>query len=163
MAAIIGMDSETVLNVTKDIKDVFVANYNSPVQIVITGDKEQINNNLDKFKEAGAKRVIPLSVSGAFHSPFMKPAGETFESYIKDFEFKDTKTPVFTNIDAEETYSGEAMQRKLPKQIYSSVMWTQTINNIMKKGITEFIEAGPGKVLSLLVRGLFPKTIASAP
>ncbi len=148
MAAVLGLDNETVINITKDLNNVYVANFNSPGQVVITGSKEEINNNLDKFKEAGAKRVIPLAVSGAFHSPMMKNAGEKFADFVKDFKFNNVEIPVYTNIDAQETYAGEEFRNKLSKQIYSSVMWTQTINNMILKGVTNYIELGPNKVLA---------------
>ena len=148
MAAVIGLDNDTVINLTNDMNNVFVANFNSPGQVVITGGKEEINANLDKFKEAGAKRVLPLAVSGAFHSPLMKTAGDEFVNFVEKFEFNDTQTPVYTNVDAEATTIGEKFRNKLPKQICSSVRWTQTIENIQKEGITDFIEIGPGKVLA---------------
>lgn len=148
MAAVIGLDNETVINLTKEIDNVYVANFNSPGQVVITGGKEEINNNLDKFKEAGAKRVLPLAVSGAFHSPLMNSASEKFEQFVNDFEFNDTQISVYKNVDAEPATKGNEFRNELPKQICSSVRWTQTINNIEKEGITNFIEIGPGKVLA---------------
>ena len=148
MAAVLGLDNETVINLTKEMNNVYVANFNSPGQVVITGDKEQINANLDKFKEAGAKRVLPLAVSGAFHSPLMQSAGDEFVNFVQKFEFNNTEVPVYTNVDAEATTNGEEFRNKLPKQICSSVRWTQTIENIQKEGITDFIEIGPGKVLA---------------
>lgn len=148
MAAVLGLDNETVINLTKTMSNVYVANFNSPGQVVITGDKEEISSNLDKFKEAGAKRVIPLSVSGAFHSPLMSSAEKEFEEYVKEFTFNDSRVPVYTNVDAKRETSGKEFCNKLPKQITSSVLWTQTINNIMSEGINEFIEIGPGRVLA---------------
>ena len=148
MAAVIGLDNETVIALTEQIEGVYVANFNSPGQVVITGDKEAINASMDKFKEAGAKRVLPLAVSGAFHSPLMKKAGNAFIDFVKDFDFNNANVPVYTNVDAKETTMSEEFRAKLPEQIYSSVCWTQSINNIAEKGITNFIEIGPGKVLA---------------
>ena len=148
MAAVLGLDNETVINLTKEMNSVYVANFNSPGQVVITGDKEEINANLDKFKEAGAKRVLPLAVSGAFHSPLMQSAGNDFVDFVSQFEFNNTNIPVYTNVDATATVQGEEFRNKLPKQICSSVQWTQTIENIQQEGITDFIEIGPGKVLA---------------
>ncbi len=148
MAAVLGLDNETVIKITETMNNVYVANFNSPGQVVITGNKEEINNNLDKFKEAGAKRVLPLAVSGAFHSPLMSSAGEEFINFVNQFDFNNTEIPVYTNVDAEATVNGDEFKNKLPKQICSSVRWTQTINNIEKEGITDFIEIGPGKVLA---------------
>lgn len=148
MAAVIGLDNETVISLTEQIDGVYVANFNSPGQVVITGDKDAINGSLDKFKEAGAKRVLPLAVSGAFHSPLMREAGNTFVDFVKDFEFNNATVPVYTNVDASATVQAEDFRAKLPEQIYSSVRWTQSINNIVEEGITNFIEIGPGKVLA---------------
>ena len=148
MAAVIGLDNETVISLTEQIEGVYVANFNSPGQVVITGDKDAINGSLDKFKEAGAKRVLPLAVSGAFHSPLMKEAGNAFVEFVKDFEFNNATVPVYTNVDANATTKAEEFRAKLPEQIYSSVLWTQSINNIVEEGITNFIEIGPGKVLA---------------
>ena len=148
MAAVIGLDNETVISLTEQIDGVYVANFNSPGQVVITGDKDAINGSLDKFKEAGAKRVLPLAVSGAFHSPLMREAGNTFIDFVKDFEFNNATVPVYTNVDASATVQAEDFRAKLPEQIYSSVRWTQSINNIVEEGITNFIEIGPGKVLA---------------
>ncbi len=148
MAAVLGLDNDTVINITKKLNNVFVANFNSPGQVVITGDKNEITNSIDKFKEAGARKVIPLSVSGAFHSPLMKSASDSFIDFVKEFTFNNAKIPVYTNVDAELTINGEELRNKLPLQICSSVRWTQTINNIIQSGITDFIEIGPGKVLA---------------
>ena len=156
MAAILGLTDETVINIVKTLNNVYVANYNSPGQVVITGNKGEINNNIDKFKEAGAKRVIPLAVSGAFHSPMMKQASEKFVDFVKQFEFKNSKVFVYTNVDAKAETNGEEFRNKLPKQICSSVLWTQTINNIVNNGITNFIEIGPGKVLAGLNKKINP-------
>ena len=148
MAAVLGLDNETVIKLTNEMNNVYVANFNSPGQVVITGDKEEITTNLDKFKEAGAKRVLPLAVSGAFHSPLMQSASDSFVDFVSEFDFNNTEVPVYTNVDATATVNGEEFRNKLPKQICSSVQWTQTIENIQKDGITDFIEIGPGKVLA---------------
>ena len=148
MAAVLGLDDDVVIKLTEKIDNVTVANFNSIGQVVITGSKDAINNSINIFKEAGAKRVIPLAVSGAFHSPFMREAGNLFVEFIKDFNFNNAKIPVYTNVDANPTVNSDEFISKLPMQIYSSVCWTQTINNIVKTGVTNFIEIGPGKVLA---------------
>lgn len=148
MAAVIGLDDETVIKLTQEIEGVYVANFNSNGQVVITGDKDAINNSIEKFKAAGAKRVLPLAVSGAFHSPLMKEAGNSFVDFIKEFNFNNANVNVYTNVDATATTKAEDFIEKLPRQISSSVCWTQTINNIANEGITDFIEIGPGKVLA---------------
>ncbi len=148
MTAVLGLSDEAVINITKELENVYVANFNSPGQVVITGDKSAIEASLAIFKEKGAKRVIPLAVSGAFHSPLMKNAGNEFTNFVKTFTFNNANIPVFTNVDASKTLNGEEFREKLPEQIYSSVLWTQIINNITNSGITNFIEIGPGKVLA---------------
>ena len=157
MAAVLGLDNETVINVAGQLNNVYVANFNSPGQVVITGSREEINNSIDKFKAAGAKRVLPLAVSGAFHSPFMKDAGFKFKDFINQFIFNNANIPVYTNVDAEVTINAGEFQNKLPLQISSSVLWTQTINNIAADGITNFIEIGPGKVLAGLNKKINPE------
>ena len=157
MAAVLGLDNDSVISCVSKLKNVYVANFNSPGQVVITGDKDEIQNSTEFFKEAGAKRVIPLSVSGAFHSPLMMTAGEIFIDFVNQFNFNNSQVPVYTNVDAEKTFNGEEFKNKLPKQIYSSVLWTQTINNIVNDGITNFIEIGPGKVLAGLNKKINPE------
>ncbi len=157
MAAVLGLDNDSVISCVSKLKNVYVANFNSPGQVVITGDKDEIQNSIEFFKEAGAKRVIPLSVSGAFHSPLMMTAGEIFIDFVNQFNFNNSQVPVYTNVDAEKTFNGEEFKNKLPKQIYSSVLWTQTINNIVNDGITNFIEIGPGKVLAGLNKKINPE------
>lgn len=152
MAAVIGLSDKEVIDITNNIDNVYVANFNSPGQVVITGDKEAITNNLDRYKEAGAKKVIPLAVSGAFHSPLMKEAANEFTDFVNHFEFRNTNIPVYTNVDATAEYTGLSFREKLPRQIYSSVMWTQTINNILNSKVNDFIEVGPGKILAGLNR-----------
>ena len=157
MAAVLGLSDETVIDIINNIENVYVANFNSPGQVVITGDKTAIESSLEVFKTKGAKRVIPLAVSGAFHSPLMKNAGNEFVNFVKNFTFNNAKLPVYTNVDANKTLNGEEFREKLPKQIYSSVLWTQIINNITSSGITNFIEIGPGKVLAGLNKKINPE------
>ena len=157
MAAVIGLPDQTVIDITNGINNVYVANFNSPGQVVITGDKDAITNHLDNYKEAGAKKVIPLAVSGAFHSPLMQEAAREFEDFVKHFEIKNSYIPVYTNVDAKSETQGDIFKEKLPKQIYSSVLWTQTINNILNTGVNNFIEIGPGKVLAGLNRKINPE------
>ena len=156
MAAVIGLDAGTVNTVLNKLDNVYAANFNSPAQVVITGEKEAVNSSFDKFKEAGAKKVIPLAVSGAFHSPLMKEAGQRFSEFIKQFEFNNADAPVYTNVDGCAETSGAVFKAKLSEQIYSSVLWTKTINNMMLKGITDYIEIGPGRVLAGLNKKINP-------
>lgn len=148
MAAVLGLDDSTVKSLVEELENVYVANFNYPGQVVITGDKDAINNSIDKFKSAGAKKVIPLAVSGAFHSPYMEEAGKLFDEYVKQFILNNADKPVYTNVDAFSTTFAEDFMNKIPKQIYSSVLWTDTINNMINDGIVDFIELGPKSVLS---------------
>lgn len=148
MAAVLGLSDEAVNSIVEEIDNVYVANYNCNGQVVITGDKEAINNNIDKIKSAGARRVLPLAVSGAFHSPYMKQAGIMFDEYVKQFVLSNAKNPVYTNVDASATTLSEDFQAKMSKQIYSSVLWTDTINNMINDGIVDFVELAPKSVLA---------------
>ena len=155
MAAVLGLSEEDILKGTEELSAagiISVANYNCPGQIVITGEKDLISRSEEVFKKLGAKRVIPLAVSGGFHSQLMGTAAEKFSEIIKDIEFKDAKIPVYENIDGMKVLSGTELKYRLPKQIYSSVMWTQTIENMVLDGVNTFVEIGAGKVLSGLVK-----------
>ena len=150
-----------VLNATDDqIKEalekankdgyVDVANYNSPSQLVITGEADAVKKAGEYLQEMGVKRVIPLAVSGAFHSMLMKDASEKFAEFIADMDIKNAQIPVITNVDAEITT--ENFKPKMSKQICSSVFWTQTIQKMIENGVEIFVELGNGKVLSGLNR-----------
>lgn len=127
-----------------------VANYNSPSQVVITGETEAVKKAGEYLQEMGVKRVIPLAVSGAFHSMLMKNASEKFAEFVADMEIKNAQIPVITNVDAEITT--ENFKPKMSKQICSSVYWTQTIQKMIENGVEIFVELGNGKVLSGLNR-----------
>lgn len=151
MAAVLGLDDEKLLDCLKEASSVgyvAVANYNCPGQIVITGEEEAMKKASELLSAAGAKRVMPLAVSGAFHSELMKGASEEFAKYLEGFDLNDASIPVVTNVDAELTTKAEDFKSKMPQQIYSSVYWTQTIQKMIKEGVDTFIEIGPGKVLA---------------
>jgi len=150
MAAVMKIDDQKVEDICKEYDKVVPANYNCPGQLVISGDKEQMQKVIEKIKEKGG-RVIPLNVSGAFHSPLMKDAAKKFRSTLDSVSFKDSKIALYSNVDALPVSNGHERDL-LEKQIYSSVKWTQTINNMIKDGFTTFIEVGPGKVLTGLVK-----------
>lgn len=157
MTAVIGMSKEAILDTIEKIDGmVSVANYNSPAQIVITGEAEAVAKANEALKEAGAKRVIPLPVSGGFHSKLMENASVKFSEILDDCEIKDAKIPVFTNVDAEPTTSAIRFKAKMTAQIYSSVMWTQTIEKMAEDGVDTIVEIGPGKVLAGLVKKINP-------
>ena len=157
MTAVIGMSKEAILDTIEKIDGmVSVANYNSPAQIVITGEADAVAKANDALKEAGAKRVIPLPVSGAFHSMLMEEASVKFSEILDDCDIKDAQIPVFTNVDAEPTTAAIRFKAKMTAQIYSSVMWTQTIEKMAADGVDTIVEIGPGKVLAGLVKKTNP-------
>ena len=160
MAAVLNASEEQLRAGLKEgskVGYVDVANYNSPAQVVITGDENAVKAASDYMLANGVRRVVPLAVSGAFHSKFMENAGHEFASFISDVELNDASIPVVTNVDAEPTTNSSDFREKMPKQIYSSVHWTQTIEKMVSDGVEIFIEIGPGKVLA----GLIKKTDAS--
>lgn len=160
MAAVLGCDTEKIIKCLKKTSSagyVAVANYNSPEQVVITGEDEAVKIMAELLSSAGAKRVIPLAVSGAFHSEKMKGAAEEFAKYLEEFSLNDAQIPVITNVDAEITAKADDFKSKMPQQIYSSVYWTQTIQKMIEEGVDTFIEIGPGKVLAGLNKKINPE------
>ena len=170
MSASKGGSMAAILNASEDVLKaglkegskigyVDVANYNSPAQVVITGDEAAVKTAGDYILANGARRVVPLAVSGAFHSKFMQEAGAEFAEFIEDVDLNDSSIPVVTNVDAELTTSAEDFRTKMPKQIYSSVHWTQTIQKMVESGVDTFIEIGPGKVLAGLNKKIAPEAV----
>ena len=153
MTAVLNATDEQIKEALAKAKEdgyVDVANYNSPSQVVITGEAEAVKKAGEYLQEMGVKRVIPLAVSGAFHSLLMQSASEKFADFIQDMDIKDAQIPVITNVDAEITT--ENFKPKMSKQICSSVYWTQTIQKMIENGVEIFVELGNGKVLSGLNR-----------
>ena len=136
-----------------------VANYNSPAQVVITGDENAVKAASDYMLANGVRRVVPLAVSGAFHSKFMENAGHDFASFFSGIELNDASMPVITNVDAELSTNSADFREKMPKQIYSSVHWTQTIQKMVEEGVEIFVEIGPGKVLAGLNKKIAPEAV----
>ena len=134
-----------------------VANYNSPVQVVITGDSDAVKATSDYLLANGVRRVVPLAVSGAFHSKYMENAGKEFAGFVSELALNDAKMPVITNVDATETLNADDFKSKMPRQISSSVHWTQTIQKMVQEGVDTFIEIGPGKVLAGLNKKIAPE------
>jgi len=153
MAAILGMDADGVATALAElgIDSIDVANFNSPRQIVISGLKADIEAYAPKLEERGAQRVVILSVSGAFHSRYMKPAAEEFEAFLAGFSFGSLKIPCIANCSAQ-PYTDESIAPNLVTQMYSSVRWMDTVKSLRKQGADNFVEVGPGKVLSGLAR-----------
>ena len=131
---------------------VSIANYNCPGQIVISGEAAAVEAAAAALKEAGAKRVLPLKVSGPFHSAMLKPAGEKLLEVLKDVEVHDPQIPYVSNTTAEFVTSGDQVKDLLGKQVYSSVRWEQSIEKMIQAGADTFIEIGPGRTLSGFMR-----------
>jgi len=155
MSAIIGLNANTLSEVLKEASEigyVDAANYNTPEQTVITGEENAVAKANELALANGAKRAIPLAVSGAFHSALMKDAATEFEATVNITEINNAKFPVVTNTDAQPTINAEDFRNKMSKQIYSSVKWVQTLNYLKEQGVDTFIEIGPSKVLTGMVR-----------
>lgn len=148
---------EEALKEASQVGYVDVANYNSPAQVVITGDEAAVAKAGELLLAKGARRVVPLAVSGAFHSKFMENAGHEFESFVSELELNNAQIPVVTNVDASATTESSDFRAKMPKQIYSSVHWTQTIQKMASEGVEIFVEIGPGKVLAGLNKKIAPE------
>lgn len=152
MAAIVGLDDATVESVCDSIDGVVPANYNCPGQLVISGSVEGIDKACEVLTEKGAKRAIKLSVSGAFHSPFMEPARAELAKAIEETNFSAPVCPVYQNVTASAETDPATIKKNLVAQLTSSVRWTQTLQNMIAAGAQEFVEVGPGKVLQGLIR-----------
>ena len=161
MAAVLNASEEQLkagLQEGSKVGYVDVANYNSPAQVVITGDENAVKAASDYLLASGVRRVVPLAVSGAFHSKFMENAGHEFEGFVSSLELNNASIPVITNVDASATTENSDFRVKMPIQIYSSVHWTQTIEKMVSDGVEIFVEIGPGKVLAGLNKKIAPET-----
>lgn len=153
MAAVLGLDDTIVEDICAAIDGVVVAaNYNCPGQLVISGEVEAINKACEALKEAGAKRALVLPVGGAFHSPMMEPAREELATAIQNTTFNTPNCPVYQNVTASAVTDKNEIQANLISQLTSPVKWTQSVQQMIADGATEFIEVGPGKVLQGLVK-----------
>lgn len=153
MAAIIALPDSTVEEICAKVPGtVIAANYNSDGQVVISGEEEAVRQACVLLKEAGAKRALPLGVSGAFHSPLMEPAREELAEAISRTAFRTPKCPVYQNVTALPTTDPELIRENLLKQLTSPVRWTQTVRNMLEAGADHFLEIGPGTVLQGLVK-----------
>lgn len=152
MAAIVGLNSDKVTEILVDhhLSNIGIANYNSLLQIVISGKKDEIKATEPLFISAGAILFMPLKTSGAFHSPYMKPVEDEYANFIQSFQFAAPRIPVIANLNAK-PYEPDYIKSNLINQISSSVRWTQTIQYLLAKGETVFTEIGPGKVLTGLI------------
>jgi [acyl-carrier-protein] S-malonyltransferase len=151
MAAILGLDEAKLAEVCKQ-SDTVMANINSPGQIVISGAAENVTKAMAMATAAGASRAVPLQVSGAFHSPLMQPAVEGMTKYLGATKFNNPSIPVIGNVTALPLTTTEEVKTELKKQLTSPVQWQRTIEYMTQKGVSTFIEIGPGKVLTGLIR-----------
>lgn len=162
MAAVIGMDRETIAAALDGASGVWVANDNAPGQVVLSGTHAGIEWATGALSAAGARRIVPLSVAGPFHSPLMTPAGETFTEVLAGISFGDARIPVVQNTAPEPTRDASAIKQRLQSQIVSPVRWTETMDALVAEGISVLVEAGPGSVLTGLARrrdGLTPLAV----
>lgn len=156
MAAVLGLDRSALEEITESITNsghvVAAANFNCPGQIVISGSKEGVEKAAEQLKEKGAKRVIPLNVSGPFHSPLMQPAAEKLREVLNGANISSSRVPVIANVDAKPATSAEVIKENLVKQLYSPVLWEDSVNTLLEAGVDTFIEIGSGTVLSGLIK-----------
>lgn len=152
MAAVLGMTGEAIEKVVDEIDGVTIANYNCPGQIVITGWKESVEKASEALKEAGAKRVLPLNVSGPFHSPMLTEAGKELGQVLENVELSPLQIPYVTNVTAEYVRDISETKELLAKQVASSVRWQQSVENMIADGVDTFVEIGPGRTLAGFMR-----------
>lgn len=153
MAAILGLDDETVEKVCAQVEEVVVAaNYNCPGQLVISGSIEGVDKACALLTEAGAKRALKLNVGGAFHSPLMEPAKVELQTAIEETEIKAPVCPIYQNVDAKSYTDPTQIKANLIAQLTGAVRWTQTVQQMLADGAEAFVEVGPGNVLQGLVK-----------
>ncbi|MFW5785743.1 MAG: ACP S-malonyltransferase [bacterium] len=150
MIAVMGLDLDTIRRTLEDndFSDAFPSMANSPVQTVVSGTAEGLTRAQDILKEAGAKRVIPLKVSGPFHTPLMEDARKEFEKAVRDVTFADPKIPVYSNVTGDLISSGSEAQELCLRQLITTVMWTKEEESLLRDGPGRLLEVGPGTVLS---------------
>lgn len=152
MAAVLALETDKIEEVLRNIEGVQIANYNCPGQIVISGKTESVEEASVKLKEAGAKRVIMLKVSGPFHSGMLEEAGKRLYIELERISISDPVIPYVSNVTAEYVRASEQVKTLLKEQVYSSVKWQQSVEAMLKDGVDTFIEIGPGKTLSGFIK-----------
>ncbi len=157
MAAVLGLDAAAIEQICGETaeqtgKEVSIANYNCPGQIVISGQEEAVHLAGETCKASGAKRVVPLKVSGPFHSKMLQGAGEKLKEELKKVEIRDSFVPYIANVTADYVTKKEEVKPLLASQVSSSVRWQQTIERLLADGVDEFVEIGPGRTLSGFVK-----------
>lgn len=163
MAAVLGLPDDTIKDIcAKSNGQVVAANFNCPGQVVISGSVEGIEKVGEELKTAGAKRVLPLPVGGAFHSPFMEPARVELAAAIEQTEIKSPVCPIFQNVNAKPSQDPATIKKNLIDQLTGAVLWTQSVEAMVAAGASEFIECGPGKVLQGLVKKIHAEAQVSS-
>lgn len=152
MAAVLGMEAAAIEEGLQGIEGAWIANYNCPGQIVITGRKAAVEKASQVLKEKGARRVLPLNVSGPFHSPMLEPAGEKLLETLNQVEFTPLQIPYVTNVTAEPVTDIRLTKELLKQQVSSSVRWQQSMEYMLANGVDTFVEIGPGKTLTGFLR-----------
>lgn len=156
MAAVLGMDDDAVKDVcgrvSTETSVVVTANLNSPGQVVVSGDVDAVERSMEALREAGAKRVVPLNVSGAFHSPLMEPAQGGLRQALESIKFDRPRFPVVSNVTAAPEDDGPRARELLVEQLTSPVRWAESVGTMVEEGVERFLELGPGSVLTGLNR-----------
>ena len=152
MMAVLGLPPEKVEKIVERLDGVHVANYNSLKQVVVSGEITSLLNSMETFKSVGARRVVPLNVSGPFHSPLMKPAKEKFSEFLSSLEFRNPVVPVILNVTGKPAETVSEIKTALIDQLTSPVRWVASVKSMEEMGITDYIEVGPGNVLGGLIR-----------
>ena len=166
MAAVLALPDDVAEKICTEITSetgemVVPANYNCPGQLVISGEYKAVEIACEKMKAAGAKRALPLPVGGAFHSPLMEPAREKLQKAIESTQFNTPICPVYQNVSTTAVSNVEEIKKNLIAQLTAPVKWTQSVQNMVKDGATQFVECGPGKVLQGLVKKIHPEAEVS--
>lgn len=153
MAAVLALEDDIVERICTEVEGIVVpANYNCPGQLVISGEVDAINNACEKMKGAGAKRALVLPVGGAFHSPLMEPAREELAEAIENTKFNEPLCPIYQNVTTTAVTVSNEIKENLIAQLTAPVKWTQSVQNMIKDGATNFVEVGPGRVLQGLAK-----------
>lgn len=157
MAAIIGIDEQTVEEVCREA-GAYISNINTAQQVIISGDHQRLARAIDLASARGAKRAIPLAVNGAFHSGLMDPAQTGLNDVLDSLTFNDPDMPIIGNVSAQPLTTGDEVKDELKQQLQSCVQWNSSISYMAENGVTEFVEIGPGQVLSGMVKRIAPGT-----
>jgi [acyl-carrier-protein] S-malonyltransferase len=151
MAAVMGLEESQLEEVCRQT-GTYIVNINCPGQLVISGDKDGVARAMDLAKNKGAPRVVPLAVSGAFHTPLMQPAVDKMAEIVGDLSFRDPMIPIIANTTAQPLTTAQAIKEELIRQLCSCVQWQRSIERMIAEGVTTFIELGPGRVLTGLIK-----------